>query len=150
MTRKARTSTTTILCSAVAAAALFAGVLQAQDTGRTTPAPSPQVQAPVGRGQMGMMAERQKMMAEMIASQKRLDELVAKMNAATGAAKIDQVAAVVTELVAQRKMMESRMMSEGGMLMRMMEMMQPGQPAPAPLSKEPGAAPPAGHEQHHP
>ena len=148
MTGKTRTSTTTILCSALAGTALFAGVLYAQDTGRTTPAlvPSPQAQAPVARGRMGMMTDRQKMMAEMTASQNKLDDLVARMNAATGPAKVDQVAAVVTELVAQHKSMHARMMAPGGM---MMQMMQPGQPVATPPAAEPGAAPPGGHEAHH-
>ena len=42
---------------------------------------------------------------QMRENQRKLDELVAKMNAATGEAKVDAIAAVVTELVAQRKAM---------------------------------------------
>jgi len=99
-------------------------------------------QAPAGRpdAMAAMMAQRQTMMAEMTASQKKLDDLVAKMNTATGQAKVDQMAVVITELVAQHRGMQGRMMSmQGGM---MKQMMQPGAAPPA-------DAPPAGHEQHH-
>jgi len=44
---------------------------------------------------------------QMRENQRKLDDLVAKMNAATGEAKVDAIAAVVTELVAQRKAMGS-------------------------------------------
>lgn len=50
-----------------------------------------------------MMAMRQKMMAEAAASDARLQELVDKMNAAKGEARVDALAAVVTELVQQHK-----------------------------------------------
>ena len=49
----------------------------------------------------------QKHMAEMDA---KLQTLVADMNKATGSAKVDKTAAVVTELVAQRSMMQKQMM----------------------------------------
>jgi hypothetical protein len=42
---------------------------------------------------------------QMRESQKKLDDLVAKMNAATGEAKVEAIAAVVTELVVQRRAM---------------------------------------------
>jgi hypothetical protein len=58
----------------------------------------------------GMMAQHEKMMAEMKAADQRLDELVAKMNQASGQAKVDATAAAVTEIVAQRKTMRDRMM----------------------------------------
>ena len=44
---------------------------------------------------------------QMRENQRKLDELVAKMNAAKGEARVDAIAAVVTELVAQRKAMGS-------------------------------------------
>jgi len=136
-----RASMRNTLCCTAVAAAVFAGTIQAQDTapGSTSPA-SPQAQAQMGgRGQMGMM------MAEMTASQKKLDALVATMNAATGQAKVDQMAALLTELVAQRKAMQSRMMSMQGDMMK--QMMQPTPSAP-PAGVPPGTTPPAGHEQH--
>jgi hypothetical protein len=61
-----------------------------------------------------LQMNRQAMMADMQAAQKRLDDLVAQMNAATGPDKIDRIAAVVTELAAMHKRMG--MMMQGGMM----------------------------------
>ena len=55
------------------------------------------------------------MMARMQAEQKKLDDLVAQMNSATGPAKVDRIAAVVTEMAAMHKRM-STMMMQGGMM----------------------------------
>jgi hypothetical protein len=66
--------------------------------------------APRDRGGMQMMAERS---AEMAAADKRLDELVQAMQSAKGAAKVDSLAAVVVELVAQHKAMHGRMARMG-------------------------------------
>jgi len=74
-----------------------------------------------------MMAGHQKMMGEMKAVDQRLDELVAKMNAASGPAKLDATAAAVTELVAARKAMHGGMMGmHQSMAGHMMEHMQAG------------------------
>jgi vancomycin resistance protein YoaR len=74
-----------------------------------------------------MMAEHEKMMAEMKAADQRLDELVTKMNSASGQARVDATAAAVTEIVAQRKTMRDRMMqTHQGMMSHMMEHMQTG------------------------
>jgi hypothetical protein len=86
------------------------------------------------QGQMGMTADCQKMMADMKAGQEKLDDLIAKMNAATGEGKIAQMAAVLTELVARQKAMHAHMTMMGH--------------ESAPLSKTPREQPPAGHEQH--
>ena len=56
----------------------------------------------------------QAMMANMQAEQKKLDELVAQMNAATGADKVDRIAAVINELAAREKRMHSMMMMMHG------------------------------------
>ena len=48
-----------------------------------------------------MMAARQNMMASMMAGQEKLDDLIAKMSAATGQAEIDLMAATITEIGAQ-------------------------------------------------
>lgn len=58
-----------------------------------------------------MMAEHDRKMAKMTAMDAQLDELVTKMNAAADNRKVDAVAAVVTELVAQRKDMRQQMMA---------------------------------------
>jgi hypothetical protein len=77
-----------------------------------------------------MMAEHEKMMADMKAADQRVDELAAKMTATSGQAKVDATAAVVTEIVAQRKTMREGMMKmHGGMMSHMMEHMHAGQQA---------------------
>jgi hypothetical protein len=58
-----------------------------------------------------MMAHHKEMMAKMEAMDARLDELVKTMNAATGSKKTNAVAAVINELVAQRKQMREHMMA---------------------------------------
>lgn len=74
-----------------------------------------------------MMAQHEKMMAEMKAADQRLDELVTKMNATSGQAKVDATAATVAEIVAQRKTMRTGMMGmHEGMMGHMMEHMQAG------------------------
>ena len=74
-----------------------------------------------------MMAEREKMMTGMKAADQRLDELVAKMNTASGMEKMTATAAVVTEMVTQRRTMRDGMMKmQDGMMSHMMEHMQAG------------------------
>ena len=74
-----------------------------------------------------MMAGHEKMMAEMKAADQGLDGLVATMNAAAGAEKTTATAAVVTEMVAQRRTMREGMMKmQEGMMAHMMEHMQEG------------------------
>jgi hypothetical protein len=66
-----------------------------------------------GDQQQAMML---KMMADMQAKQKTLDDLVAKMNAASGQDKIDLMAAVLTEMASMHKGMTCPMM-QGAMKM---------------------------------
>jgi septal ring factor EnvC (AmiA/AmiB activator) len=74
-----------------------------------------------------MMAEHNKMMAEVKAADERLDGLVARMTEASGQAKVDATAAVVSEIVAQRKTMRERMMKmQEGTMSHMMAHMQAG------------------------
>lgn len=122
-----------VLGAAALAAMTFAGAAQAQSKAGT-PAPTP------AQGSPQMMAQRQQMMAEMQAAQKKLDELVAQMNAATGNAKVDRIAAVLTELVAQHKRMSTMM--QGGMMMSN----PPSTATPAPPT---GEKPGVDHSQHH-
>jgi hypothetical protein len=71
-----------------------------------------------------MMAERQQMMNAMHAMDQKLKDLVGKMDAASGSAKTDAIAAVVKELVAERTDMSSRMMMmDGRMMQHMMQHM---------------------------
>jgi hypothetical protein len=92
-------------------------------------------QTPPAHDRAAMMANCQSMMAGMEADQAKLDDLVAKMNAATGQLKVDRIAAVLNELVARQKAMHAQMMSMGG--------------TPAAPANPPKAPPEAGHEQHH-
>jgi hypothetical protein len=74
-----------------------------------------------------MMADRERMMTEMKAADERLDDLVAKMNAASGMEKANATAAVVNEMVTQRRTMRDGMMKmEDGMMGHMMAHMQAG------------------------
>ena len=72
-----------------------------------------------------MMKMHEQMMAEMKASDAKLDQLVSEMNSATGEARISAIAQVVTELARQQKTMHGRMgsmheqmMSGRGMMMK--------------------------------
>ncbi len=56
-----------------------------------------------------MMKMHERMMAEMKAADSKLDPLVKDMHAATGDAKVNAVAVLVTELVRQKKSMHDRM-----------------------------------------
>jgi hypothetical protein len=86
-----------------------------------------------------MMAERDTMMADMKAADQRLDGLVLTMNAASGMEKVTATAAVVSEIVAQRKTMRDGMMKmQEDMMGHMMEHMQagPGAMTMCPMMKE--------------
>jgi predicted transcriptional regulator len=74
-----------------------------------------------------MMAHHKEMMAKMEAMDARLDGLVTRMNAATGSKKADAVAAVINELVAQRKQMREQMRAmQPEMMKHMMAHMRMG------------------------
>ncbi len=88
-----------------------------------------------------MMADQEKMMAEMKAADQRLDDLVARMNAASGTEKADATAAVVNEMVTQRRTMRDAMMKmQHGMMAHTMEHMQAGKDSMAmcPMMKQMG------------
>jgi hypothetical protein len=83
---------------------------------------------------------------------RRLDSLVAEMNRASGDQKVTAMAAVITELVAQRKAMQNRMQQmmqgEGGMMGRMKDSKSAG---PKPTAKpDSAAADTTDHAAHHP
>ena len=92
----------------------------------TAQAPAPQTAKPAMQSNMGdMMKMHEKMMAETKAAEARLDALVKTMNAAAGDAKTNAMAAVVSELVAQQKLMHAhmtemhqQMMGGRGMMMK--------------------------------
>lgn len=105
--------------------------------------PHPRMATDMAAKCQAMMADHEKMMTEMKAADQRLDDLVAKMNAASGAEKGDAIAAVVNEMVTQRRTMRDGMMKmEGGMMGHMMEHMQAGKDSMAmcPMMKQMGGA----------
>ena len=73
-----------------------------------------------------MMQDRNTLLEQLRASEGRLEELVATMDSSQGDAKTDAIAAVVAELVAQRKSLLDLVESQPGMMqqMQMMQMMQ--------------------------
>lgn len=74
-----------------------------------------------------MMAAHESMRESAAAADARLSGLVSEMNAATGTDKIDAVAAVVSEMVAQRKAMHTTMMAvQPGMMQHMTAHMASG------------------------
>jgi hypothetical protein len=74
-----------------------------------------------------MMAEHEKMAADMKAADQKLDDLVTKMNSASASAKPAAIALVVTEMVAQRHTMHAGMMKmHQGTMGHMMEHMAEG------------------------
>ena len=88
-----------------------------------------------------MMADQEKMMTEMKGADERLDDLVAKMNAASGLEKANATAAVVNEMVTQRRTMRDGMMKmQHGTTTHMMEHMQAGKASMAmcPMMKQMG------------
>ena len=92
-----------------------------------------------------MMAEREKMMTAMKAADQRLDGLVARMNAASGAEKTAATATLVTAIVAERRTMREGMMKmQDGMMSHMMEHMQagPASMAMCPMMKQMSSAKP--------
>lgn len=132
---------TTYLIGAAAALLLSASVGNAQTTGHdhsAAPAPGDASQ------QAQAAANQHEMMAKMQAQQKKLDDLIAQMNAAPGSEKVDRMAAVITEMAAMHKDMCTQMMN-GGMLSMMMQM-QHGAASPAAPDAE---SPDADHAGHH-
>ena len=73
--------------------------------------------ATTGAGQQPDMA---KMMAAMKANERKLDELVKKMNTAQGTAKVDAIAELLTTLVQDHRTMHEAMMSNMSTMMSMM------------------------------
>src|ERR1035437_3982600 len=117
-------------CAAVVISAVpgLAGQMPQAPPHATAKAKPPSATAPdMSAKCQAMMADHEKMMTEMKAADQRLNDLVAKMNAAAGVEKADATSAVVSEMVAQRLAMRDGMMKmEHGMMTHMMEHMQTG------------------------
>jgi hypothetical protein len=100
-----------------------------------------------------MMARHQEMQQEMAAMDARLEQLVQQMNAATGEARIDAMAAVINELFEQRQMMHEMMMEMGpGMMGQMMMHMDPEMMEMCPMmqNRHPHGVPPGQLRQGRP
>ena len=85
---------------------------------------------------------REMMMQQVQAADARLDKLVSEMNRATGAKKVEAMAAVINEIVAQRKQMR-------GHMREMMESHGMMQGNPGEMKPERDSRPPGDHGQHH-
>ena len=120
----------------------FVGAVLAQNPHSAPPSAS-QLKSPAAPQTSG--SAESGMMATMRADQKKLDDLVAVMNGAARADKLDRVAAVITEIVAQHSRMVEHM---GSMHEAMMQKMMKSGDQKMPGSGQ--AAPPIEHEQHHP
>ena len=128
-----------------------AGVLISAAPGLASQATHAAHQAPAAKAKpanamdakcQAMMAEKEKMMADMKAADERLDGLVATMNTASGPEKPAATAAVVTEKVTQDRAMRDGMMKmHQDMMGHMMEHMQAGKESMAscPMMKQMGA-----------
>lgn len=97
----------TTFIALIGALTIWAGLARSQET-----AAKPDMHA--------MMADQHNMMASMEASTKKLDQLVAQLNAAKGNDRIDKLVAVVNELAAERKQMMNMMSMHAGMMNSMM------------------------------
>jgi hypothetical protein len=108
-----------LLAGALALAIVAVPALWAQNAQQTMPMQGQRMrQGTMAGGQMsGQMSDQMKarhdqMMQEMKDHMARMDDLMAKMNQATGQAKVDAMAAVLNEMWSERKEMMDRM---GGM-----------------------------------
>ena len=86
------------------------------------------------------------MMKKMAAADQQLDDLLARMNVARGEEKVAAIAAVVTELTAQRAQMQEHMRTHCAAKMSSMH----GSAEMAKKEPETGAGTEADHAAHHP
>ena len=124
----------------ITALMLSASMVTAQQPGTATPD---------RRG--GMSGQNQMSMATMDSLNQHLDSLVGRMNRASGNQKVQAMAAVINEMVAQRKAMQERMhqmMGDRGGMMKMMG--DSAGIAPAAARAADSASDTAGHAGHHP
>src|ERR1700682_6508204 len=76
-----------------------------------------------------MIANQHQMMVAMQATDKKLDDLVAQMNAADGKERLDKMIAVINELAAAHRQMSGMMSMHGGMMQGVMKVPPGGQKA---------------------
>lgn len=120
--KRTRLSRTAVAIGALIVAAPLSAVIAFAQTptadGQHDGAAQP-VKPPMCAMMAGQNAADQKtMMAKMAADDLKLNSLVANMNAATGETKLAAMAAVITELAAQRTRMQEQMMRMQGGTMK--------------------------------
>lgn len=132
------------ILTALAGSVLLASGVSAQQSGRQHGDTTSMRNRPM----MDMMT-----MSMMDSADARLDRLVSTMNQATGSRKVQAIAAVINELVTQRKTMRTharQMMGPGGMMGRdtgrKIQKMGPTSADTAPTPAKPDTA---DHGQHH-
>lgn len=120
---------TKVIGSLIGILLVAAGALWAQEPAEQ--GPQPEMMQRMMRQMMQarrqqMMGQRDALMDEVHASTERLDELVRTMDSSQGEAKTVAIAAVVSELVAQRKSLLELVDAQPEMMqqMQMMQMMQ--------------------------
>lgn len=135
--------TASVVLAVCAAAVISTSGIAAQMPPMQKPAPAQmKAPSPMEAKCQAMMAEHEKMMADMKVADQRLDNLVATMNTASGADKIAATAAVVTEKVTQDRTMRDAMMKmHEDMMGHMMEHMMAGKESMAicPMMKHMGS-----------
>lgn len=141
---------TGVLLASVLGTSLYAQGQHNAKTHATGKTMSPQMgmmgNKTMGGGKMmsgGMMSHHNMMTAKMKTADAKLNTLVTKMNAARGNAKIDAMAGVINEMVAQRKTMHSSMQAMHQSMM--------GKPSTTSKSaaKPKASLKPDEHQQHH-
>jgi hypothetical protein len=134
-------------------------LLAAGPTGALAQAPAPGghhdavTESTAGQQQNPAAPARPPMMKNMAAADQRLLDLVVKMNMATGEEKVAAMAAVVNELVVQRRQMQEQMRMQGDMMEAMMSRMSAMHGAGGMMKKTPEPVPdanPTDHADHHP
>jgi hypothetical protein len=112
---------TRLLVTALAAILALGAARGATLAAQNTPAQPAATQSP--QNMQNMMKMHEQMMAQMKTADAKLDALLKDMDAAAGNAKVNAIAAVVTELVRQNRSMHEhmgqmhQMMSGRGMMM---------------------------------
>lgn len=125
--RMNRMLTAMLAASALVAATAGIGLAEQTHDPQHTAADKAKALSGMAAKDHAMMADHEKMMADMKVADQRLDTLITKMNAAAGMEQPAATAAAVTEMVAQsRTMRETMMKAQQGMMSHMMEHMQAG------------------------
>ena len=129
-------------CAGIVMSAAPGLAAQAAHAAHQTPAAKAKPADAMDARCQAMMAEKEKMMADMKAGDQRLDGLIATMNTASAPEKPVATAAVVTEMVTQDRAMRDGMMKmHEDMMGHMMEHMQAGKDSMAgcPMMKQMGS-----------